>query len=206
MEHKVQVENAHYRFQYDHHARWNAYWYQIREVLHKKPATVLEVGVGSGVVKNYLKQENIAVTTVDIDASLSPDIVASITKIPLPENSIDVAVCCQVLEHLPFEEVTLALQELRRIGKSHIIISVPDARRMVLRALVHLPFVGSRNVLYKVETNRKHVFDGQHYWELGKSGVTLSKFKSMVQNSGLHIEKDFIPFETPTKHFFVLKI
>jgi len=206
MEHRVQVENAHYRFRYDHHARWNAYWYQLREVLNKKPTSVLEVGVGSGVVKNYLKQENITVTTVDIDASLSPDIVASITKIPLPEKSVDVAVCCQVLEHLPFEEVKIALQELRRIAKSYIIISVPDARRMLLRALVQLPFVGSRSVMYKLETNRKHEFDGQHYWELGKSGVTLSQFKNMLRNSGLHIEKDFIPFETPTKHFFVLKI
>lgn len=206
MEHKVQVENAHYRFQYDHHARWNAYWYQIREVLNKKPSSVLEVGVGSGVVKNYLKQENINVTTVDIDGSLSPDIVASITNIPLTEKSVDVSVCCQVLEHLPFGEVSVALQELRRISKSHIIISVPDSRRLLVRALLHLPFIGAKQVLIKVETNRHHEFDGQHYWELGKSGITLDKFKNMVRDSGLQIEKDFIPFETPTKHFFVLKI
>jgi len=45
--------------------------------------------------------------------------------LPLKDNSIDVSVCTEVLEHLP--EYISAIKELSRISKKQIIPSIPDA-------------------------------------------------------------------------------
>jgi ubiquinone/menaquinone biosynthesis C-methylase UbiE len=48
-----------------------------------------------------LKEQGIELITVDIDANLNPDIVASIDKLPFLDNTFEVAIACQILEHIP---------------------------------------------------------------------------------------------------------
>ena len=51
---------------------------------------------------------------------------------------------------------------------------------------------------------RKHIFDGEHYWELGKKGYSVSNFKKVLLKFFL-IEKEFTdPLDT-YHHFFILK-
>ena len=72
-----------YDFSYDSKRRFVSYWHQIREVISCDPLQVLEIGVGSGFVSRYLRGRGIAVKTVDIDASLEPDVVADGKKIEI---------------------------------------------------------------------------------------------------------------------------
>src|SRR5690606_16965503 len=58
--------------------RMLTYWHQIREVMARRPARVLEVGVGTGLVASYLRASGIDVTTVDINEALEPDVVGSV--------------------------------------------------------------------------------------------------------------------------------
>lgn len=51
----------------------------------------------------------------------------------------------------------------------------------------------------------KHAFDGQHYWEIGKAGYGLNRVKNIILKSGFKIKKDYIAFEFPYHHFFVLE-
>ena len=52
----VQVAPEHYDFErYDDAERWMSYWHQLRAVLAVRPKTVLEIGPGSGVFRNYLR-------------------------------------------------------------------------------------------------------------------------------------------------------
>lgn len=54
------------------------------------------------------------------------DYVCDITKIPVPDESFDVVVCTEVLEHLP--EPIKAIEEFRRIlrnGRGQLLISAP---------------------------------------------------------------------------------
>jgi len=51
-----QVQTEHYRpAHYDQFHRWVSYWYQIQSIARTGAKTVLEIGVGSGVVSSYLR-------------------------------------------------------------------------------------------------------------------------------------------------------
>ena len=88
--------------QYDYKGRFISYWHQINEVIKLKPKSILEVGIGNGLVANYLKQRNYNVVTLDIDPNLNPMVVGSVLNLPFHDQTFDVVTCFQVLEHLPY--------------------------------------------------------------------------------------------------------
>ena len=105
-----------YRFyQYDYQERWVSYWYQIDEVLKLRPGILLEIGIGSKTVSDYLKKQGLKVKTLDINKDLRPDFIANVISMPLANNSFDVVLCAEILEHLPFEDCEKALLELKRV-------------------------------------------------------------------------------------------
>mgnify|MGYP001560357266 CR=1 FL=1 len=201
----IQVKNAHYGGAYDHKARWLNYWYQIREVLDRKPSAVLEVGIGNGLVANYLRAQGVAVITLDIDPSLKPDVVGSITKIPLPDRSVDDVLAAEVIEHIPFDEVENALREMARVSRRWVIVTTPDSRRTLLSLDLKLPFIPALRIFIKVPSLRRHVFNGQHYWEMGKRGHAYGKVADAVHRAGLAVERHYVPMDCPTKHVFILR-
>ncbi|MBW1936730.1 MAG: class I SAM-dependent methyltransferase, partial [Deltaproteobacteria bacterium] len=89
-----QVEPSHYfRKEYDSKKRWISYWHQIDEILTLSLNSVLEVGIGNGLVANYLKRRGINITTLDIDERLMPDYVGSVLDMPFADNSFEVVTC-----------------------------------------------------------------------------------------------------------------
>ncbi len=200
----AQVTKEHYNPRYDHKARWLSYWYQIQEVLAFSPVAVAEIGIGNGLTTWYFRRNSIRVTTIDIDANLQPDIAASVASLPCGNGAFDVVLCAEVLEHLPFEDAQKALKELHRICRKGVVVSVPDARRTVVRMHIYMPFVGTKELLIKWDTRRPHVFDGQHYWEIGKRGYSMDTIRTAMSDAGFSIERDFVPVDVPTKHFFIL--
>lgn len=103
-------------------------WHQIDELRQLGASNVLEVGPGSGMVTRWLRERGMTVRTVDIDPAVNPDDTASVTELPYDDEAFDAALCCEVLEHLPFDAVTAALSELRRVSRRGVVISVPDER------------------------------------------------------------------------------
>ena len=181
-----------------------SYWYQIREILGFKPGSVLVIGKGNGSVAEYLKLAGINITTLDIDENLKPDVIASVLKIPFGENSFDTALCAQVLEHLPYENFSKALSEIKRVVKNDAVISLPHFGP-VIKFCLKIPFLPPFRLMVKLPYQKKHVFKGEHYWEIGKRGYPLKKIKSKIKKSGFSIKNDYIVFENPLHHFFVLK-
>jgi len=189
---------------YDDEKRWMSYWYQIREILGFKPGSVLVIGKGNGSVAEYLKLAGINITTLDIDENLKPDVIASVLKIPFGENSFDTALCAQVLEHLPYENFSKALSEIKRVVKNDAVISLPHFGP-VIKFCLKIPFLPLFRLMVKLPYPKKHVFKGEHYWEIGKRGYPLKKIKSEIKKSGFSIKNNYIVFENPLHHFFVLK-
>ena len=163
------------------------------------------MGVGTGVVAATLRSRGIAVKTLDIDVSLSPDVLGSVTAIPLPDGSADVTLAGQVLEHLRWEDVGTALREMRRVSRKGIVISVPDRRHMLFFFSIQMPFLGRREVAIRIPTRKAHVFDGQHHWELGVPGYPISRFTELAASCGLKLISSYAPTDVPTKHFFVFE-
>lgn len=75
---------------------------------------------------HLLRRAGIEVTTLDLDPALGTDLVGSVSKIPLTDESVDVALCAEVLEHLPWADVQSAVRELARVARKGAVISVPD--------------------------------------------------------------------------------
>jgi SAM-dependent methyltransferase len=202
-----QVEPSQYvRPGYDYKGRFISYWHQIDEIVQQRPATTLEIGIGNGFVSSYLRERGYAVTTVDHDRRLGPDITASVLALPLQDGCFDVVACFEVLEHLPFESVPRALSELRRVSKRSVLISVPDVDR-AYPFLITIPRLGAFRTLVSVPRLRplQHHFDGQHYWEIGKAGYPLRRIEKLLEQSALKLARTFRPVEMPWHRFFILR-
>lgn len=198
-----QVDKEAYQFErYVGLDRWSSYYYQLREILAQDPKSVLEVGAGDHVVGNYLKGRGITYTSADIAEDLSPDVVADVTNLPFPDGTFDLVCAFEVLEHLPFETFEPALRELQRVSKRDVIISLPHFGPPV-KLYFKIPFLPEVRFAFKIPYPRKHVFNGQHYWEIGKRGYPPSRVRTILEKY-YSLQKEFVPFENQYHHFFVL--
>lgn len=199
-----QVDKSAYAFgRYSGEDRFASYHVQLRELFACAPASVLEIGVGEGVVGDYLRRNTaIAYTSLDIANDLHPDHVGDVRALPFPDAAFDVVCAFEVLEHLPFEDFERALRELVRVSKGSIIISLPHFGPPV-RFLLKVPFLPEIRFAFKIPFPRTHVFNGEHYWEIGKRGYPLSRIRAAMRRHAIII-KEFVPFGNQYHRFFVL--
>lgn len=188
---------------YEDKNRWMSYWHQIKEVSDFSPKNVLVIGKGNGLISEYLKLAGIKIVVLDIDETLKPDVIASVLKMPFSDNEFDVVLCAEVLEHLPYNEFNKALSEIKRVAKIGAVISLPHFGPAI-RFFLKIPFLPELKFILKLPYPIKHQFKGEHYWEIGKKGYLLKRIKNDIKKSGFAIENDYIVFENPLHHFFVL--
>jgi len=176
-----QVDKDHYSLsEYMIRKRWISVWHQLDEVFAFVPDSVLEVGPGTGIFKAAGNKFGINVETVDIDPELNPNILASVSNIPLTDNSYDVCCAFQVIEHLPYEEALLALGELARIARKGVVISLPDALKCYSCAIYFPIRPGFFHFFIpRYFRLKEHRFAGEHYWEVNKRGYSL---KTVLQD------------------------
>jgi len=200
-----QVEAQHYGFtNYMSSARWSSFWKQAYEVLKLLPESVLEIGPGAGVAKKILVQEILSVKTMDIAADLKPDIIGSITNIPLADDSVDVVLCAEVMEHLPFDEFESALHEINRVCRIGAVISLPHWGRF-LKVGFTVPKFGFVKFGIPAQLgSEQHSFDGEHYWEIGKAGYHPRKIRYCLEKYFI-VEQDERLWENPYHHFYRLR-
>lgn len=97
-------------------------------------SSVLDAGCGEGEtierLRPLLPQDTVGVdhnpACIDYSCRRHPDVefaVHDIRALPFADDRFDLVLCTEVLEHL--EEPELALAELSRVGRHHLVISVP---------------------------------------------------------------------------------
>ena len=98
------------------------------------PGRILEVGVGEGEVTERLATRWPDATFVGLDLP-DPELAAQwdgrgfsplfgdIGRLPVPDDTFDLCLAIEVLEHVPFPE--LALAELSRVCRRDLVVSVP---------------------------------------------------------------------------------
>jgi len=108
----------------------------VSQVKNLKIGSVLDVGCGEGFTLNKLKENKIGKVHEGIDYSKEaislgkkayPNLHISqgnIYGLKHEDNSFDLVICSEVLEHL--EDPQKALKELIRVSKKHILLSVPN--------------------------------------------------------------------------------
>ena len=206
----AQVPKEHYEKNYDDLNRFISYFYQIDLVKRLNVKTILEIGIGNKTVSNYLKHSGFNVTTCDFDKSLKPDYVADIRKLPLKDNSYDLVMACEILEHLPWEEADAALKEMQRVTKMYAVISLPYPG-ITFEAALKFPLLRrfSRkslfNLFIRIPLFFKTIkFNGEHYWEIGVKNYPISKVRKLIKKR-FRILKEVRPVLNPYNHFFLIE-
>lgn len=199
-----QVHPSHYRKNYDHRRRFVSYFNQLNIIRRANAEKVLEVGIGSGFISRYLREQNVNLHTVDFDERLEPDTVASVTNLPFPDASFDTVCCFETLEHLPWESFSKAAAELTRVSSRKVLVSLPDVTpffRIRLGYRFDVPVVNWCKD-YSLPFAPEHEFDGQHYWEIGKKGFPKRKIIKALEVAGLRVKFAYRDYEDPFHRFF----
>lgn len=198
------MAKKYFNINYLYQGRWISYWYQIKEVVFSNTRSVLEIGPGNKIVSNALKEMGIEVMTMDIDSETNPDFIDNILNPKtIKENSFDAVLCCQVLEHLPYSDFLPALRNVYKITRKNVIISLPYTSKGTFRFKIYIPFCGKKFIKLFTLFPRKHIFNGQHYWEIGKKGYSLSKILNDIKKAGLQIKRHYPIFENPYHYMIV---
>jgi len=189
--------------QYDYQERWISYWHQIDEVLKLQPKMVLEIGIGNKMVSDYLRKQGLEVKTLDINKDLKPDFIANVINMPLSNDSFDVILCAEILEHLPFRDFKKALLELKRVTKRYLVLSLPHFGPP-LKLFFKIPFLKQVKLAWKIPYHPQHKSESPHCWEIGKKGYSSKKIRNIIKKY-FKIKKEFIPFENQYHHFYILE-
>jgi SAM-dependent methyltransferase len=202
-----QVDANHYNFaNYISKERWISFYHQLDEIISMNPGKILEIGVGSGLLRTIIKDLlHYDYESMDIDEELSPDYIGSILEMPFSDKQYDVIGCFQVLEHLPFENLEKAFSELFRVAKNAVIISLPNARR-ILR--VNIPKICRMKMFNRPFSRlQEHNFDGEHYWEINKKGYEIDEIKKkmteIAEKNGFILKRNYRVYEDEYRHFFI---
>jgi len=138
----------------------------VAKIAELAPATFLDAGCGEGFVADIVLRQmpglklagfDFNPDSVDAARAMVPGAtfeVASILEIPFPDNSFDLVGCFEVLEHQL--DPGAALQELIRVSKRAVILSVP-----------HEPYFCMANILRGKNLNiRPRGSDSDHkqFW------------------------------------------
>lgn len=190
-----QVNKEHYDFKaYSHLGRWASYFFQIKETLSFDPKSILEIGVGDKVFGDYIRNNTgIKYVSTDIAEDLKPNVVASVMVLPFCDGEFDVSCAFEILEHLPFGSFRQALSELARVSRKAVIISLPHFGPSC-EFLLKIPLLKRIKFAFKLPFHPRHVWNGEHYFEIGKKDYEISKIKSIIKERFI-IERDFVPFE-----------
>ncbi|MDQ8183728.1 class I SAM-dependent methyltransferase [Pelagicoccus sp. SDUM812005] len=200
---------SHYGKSYLASRRIFSYAHQLSVISQYDADSILEIGPGPGLVTQALRLEKYRVTTVDVQPELNPDIAASVLNLPLDDSSFDLGLCCQVLEHLPFQKFTDALSELHRVTRCGLVLSLPDSSRSFSLS-GQIPFFGRFSFQVAIPTIPPPPFPESklesmgHYWEIGFKGTTLSSVKQAITSSGFRIKRSWRVNELPWHRFFEL--
>jgi len=99
-------------------------------------SSILDAGAGEGFTLEYMRIKGIGKTyegidffgkAVEIGNKIHPKIKlkqTSIYEMPYKDNSFDLVISTEVLEHL--EEPKIALKEIFRVSKKYVLLSVPN--------------------------------------------------------------------------------
>ena len=179
--------------EYDTKAKFASYWHQINEIVSLNPKTILEIGIGYGLVANYLrKNHNLNVTTLDTNSELNPDITASLFT--MGSEKYEAVACFQVLEHFPKTSLKEALQCLKNVTTKYILISLPDRRKKIK---ISFPLFKEKTI--RLPINRRKI-EKTHHWEI----ENLTEIRNSFLECDLTIIKEYPIYETDNRMFVLM--
>jgi len=170
---------------------WGFYWHQAWLVneLTRPEDRLLEIGVGTGFLSNYLKNRGRSVTTVDIDEDKNPDIVSDVSSYDFSAEEFSVVMAFEVFEHMPFPLFKRAVQNTASQKPKVFLFSVPWSVRNIGVVKIKIPKV--RAFEARLDIPKKKIFTKNHFWELKGGGKTAPNVLDGVEK-GLVSMRDLV--------------
>ena len=143
---------------------------------------IIDCACGDGYGSSVLKQYNMNVVGYDISENLVSiaiergveATVANICDIPCEDNTADVFICSETLEHLEKKELQQAIKEIKRITKKDgiICITVPQDSVLCLRNKNHKQYLSYED-LDNIFNDYKCLFHGVFCKKPGKCNTVI---------------------------------
>ncbi len=193
----LQVDKNHYfKARYGDLRRFVSYFYQIDFIRNTGAKKILFIGVGDSLVSDYLRKiSDIELTTFDIDPALNPDVVGDVKKLPFEKNEFDCVVAYEVLEHVPFEDFSQILSQLREITREWVVLFLP-IRQIGFECILRFPFI--RKILNRpflrilLTIPIKFPGSSHHHWVIDNKRFSIKKICQSIENYFNIIHKENI--------------
>ncbi len=152
-----------------------------------KAESILDAGCGEGFTMEELLKSGVGKKIEGIEYSkdaisygkkLFPNLnikQGSVYELPYKDNSFDLIICTEVLEHL--EEPIKALKEMLRVSKKYLIVSVPNEPFFLLSN-----FLRGKN-LSRLGNDPEHI----NHWN-------ILSFKKYLKQNGIEMKKIKLAF------------
>ncbi len=178
---------------------WYRYYYIVKAIIKFNSQHILEIGSGSGIVKNCLQPFVSRYMVLDINPRLQPDIVADVRVYRKEfEKQFDCVIAADVLEHIPFPHVERSLCNLHRYLRDNgkAVLTVPHRRsHFLFMTPTYKPHIMtiptgllSPGAFYRRFINRQIWIDPDHCWEIGDGRIKKSDVEVAFRNAGFSIE------------------
>ena len=179
---------------------WFRFYYLVKDVLRLKKKVVLEVGVGSGIVRSILLPHVQEYKVFDISPNLSPDYVGNICEnLPTLNQKFDCIIAADVLEHLPFSELPAAVANIKSylMPGGRALVTIPHRQsnflfmspKLIPRVITVTTGWLSIGAFYRRFIKRKIWIDPSHFWEIGDGNIKVKDVESVFLEAGFKIEK-----------------
>lgn len=192
---------------------WTRHFHVIRDLCALVEGDVFEVGTGDGVVKRCIQPFVRSYTVMDLNANLQPDVHGNLLEHQAAlVGRFDAAICTEVLEHLPFAQLSTGLAHLvsyLRPGgrlfltlphrKGHMLVVTPRQKLWKWR----FPFgTTSLSEAWNRFVRRRIWIDPNHCWEIGDGHVTRAQVEALLAAQELQTER-FAPL--PYCDYWILR-
>jgi SAM-dependent methyltransferase len=165
----------------------------IEEALPPGPLTMLEVGAGNGYFSHTFRRA-FELTCLDFSPNMlemnplpsNQKVVGDAEKLPFEDDAFDVVFCGNLLHHLT--DPTIAVREMRRVARRHVVLLEPNAIN---------PLMFAFGVLKREER--------------GSLKFTPAYLKSLGRKAGMELRRfathgSVVPNKTPTPLLPILRV
>lgn len=178
---------------------WYRFFFITQELLKRKPQRVLEIGEGSGFVRRVVKPVVDCYETMDVNEKLTPTYQNDVRELePELQGQFDCVIAADILEHLSFNDLELALNNLRSYLKDGgvALITIPHRAWFVFWLSwlqgyrMHLwRFPDWVRTLYQRFRGRStNPIDPDHQWEIGDGLHSVQDVERVMKTADFTIE------------------
>ncbi|NEP55950.1 MAG: class I SAM-dependent methyltransferase [Symploca sp. SIO2G7] len=147
-------------------SHWSYYWHQAKLVEENfgREQKLLEIGVGTGFLTNYLRSRGQLIQSLDIDQKKKPDICAEASGFDYSSLKLDGVLAFEVFEHIPIQLFEKIIKQLSTNKVPKLLFSVPWNELRVFSLILKVPFMSK--IQANIQLPRLKIYTATHFWEL----------------------------------------